>query len=323
MIRQTPDDITSNFQRRALTLIELLVVLVVLVILSTIAIRATDGVFAQSRYEATVRTIRQIDLAIMGDRDLRQDDGTPIISGFLADIGRLPIPPAGELLSGQNLAELWDDTLWTTYPYQIRSPQSHPSIRLACGWRGPYLKPGLGAGGVFDGWGRAFVLVDDLENEEPFDLRIISTGADGLLETSTQFNTIDPYSVNLVSYYKSGTSVSVSFFRRTQEGDTEPLNLTPSGEELTVFLFTPDPSAPNGIAIRSVNPEAGDGGVIPPAVFENVPHGRRAFRAYIHAPDVIPTESTVSDSMKRATRYVLIPLTGTTTVELVFPSANP
>lgn len=313
MKRETPIDITNIWRRRALTLIELLVVLVVLTILATIAIRATDGVFSQSRYEATVRTLRQIDLAIVGDRNLRQDDGTPIISGFLADVGRLPIPPAGELLSGQNLAELWDDTLWTAYPYQIRSPQNHPSIRLACGWRGPYLKPGLGtSGGVIDGWGRAFVLIDAPQEEEPFDLRIVSTGADGSIETSTQFDTIDPFSINLVNDYKVGTSVSVTVSRRTEAGDTEPLTL-PSDNAVTVFLFTPDPLAPGGVLARSQTLTAPNG-----FQFDNVPPGRRAFRAYIHTGGA-PVNETDSNIQETATRYVLIPPTGITTVELIFP----
>lgn len=314
MKRQNLIDITNTKQLRALTLIELLVVLVVLTILATIAIRATDGVFSQARYEATVRTLRQIDFAIMGDRDLRQENGTPIISGFLADVGRLPIPPAGELLSGQNLAELWDDTLWTAYPYQIRSPQNHSSIRLACGWRGPYLKPGLGtSGGVVDGWGRAFVLFDDPSNEDPFDLRIVSAGADGLIETSTQFDTVDPFNINLVNDYKVGTSVSVTVSRRTQEGDTEPVAL--NGNSLTVFLFTPDPLATNGIRTSSqlLNTPTDV------ALFENVPPGRRALRAYIHATGSTPVEVQGGEGSVFVTRYVLIPPTGTTTIELIFP----
>ncbi|TVQ77829.1 MAG: prepilin-type N-terminal cleavage/methylation domain-containing protein [Phycisphaeraceae bacterium] len=322
MKSKTLCDIANIRQRRALTLIELLVVLVVLTILATIAIRATDGIFSQSRYEATVRTLRQIDLAIVGDRDLRQDDGTPIISGFLADIGRLPIPPAGELFSGQNLAELWDDTQWAAYPYQIRSPQTHPSIRVACGWRGPYLKPGLGtSGGVVDGWGRSFVLIDDPDEEESFDLRIVSTGADGSIETSTQFDTIDPFNINLVNDYKVGTSVSVTVSRRTQDGDINSLTL--NNQAVTVFLFVPDPNAPNGILVRSVTPQVQNDAPILPVVFENVPPGRRAFRVYIHPTGATPVEVQGGEGSVFVTRYVLIPPTGTTTVELIFPPPQP
>lgn len=318
-------DITNILQRRALTLIELLVVLVVLTILATIAIRATDSVFSQSRYEATVRTLRQLDLAIVGDRDLRQSDGTPIVTGFLADVGRLPRSVPTDI-PGQNLRELWEQALWTDFPYRVRSPEQHPSIRIASGWRGPYLSPGLGSSSILDGWGRPFIMIEsDPQDEDGFDLRVLSAGADGNPNTASQGDTTDPYNFNLFSDYAAGLPVAVSVSRRTEDGlkyfGQDP-DFLAANQRLTIMLFLPDALQPNGIRILVRTFEesvpAGFTGIL----FEDVPPGYRAFRAYLH-PDTtpVPSEPTNPETspIKFVTRYVLIPPTGITTVELIFP----
>src|SRR5437763_3727153 len=88
-----------------LTLVELLVVLVILAILTTIAVQSTEKVVEQARYEATQRTLQNIQNAILSPPNQRTPDGSLLITGFVADMGRLPQPVAD---GGDPLRELWD-----------------------------------------------------------------------------------------------------------------------------------------------------------------------------------------------------------------------
>jgi hypothetical protein len=60
------------------------------------------------------------------------------------------------------LSELWDPScrIAQSFPYRFRSgplsPVDYSDVRLACGWRGPYLQLPVGARDIRDGWGRAF-----------------------------------------------------------------------------------------------------------------------------------------------------------------------
>jgi prepilin-type N-terminal cleavage/methylation domain-containing protein len=76
--------------RSALTLVELLVVLVIIAIVTGIAITATENVIDQGRYNATQQTLQNIQEAIMGPANQRAPDGSFLITGFVADMGRLP-----------------------------------------------------------------------------------------------------------------------------------------------------------------------------------------------------------------------------------------
>ena len=78
-------------RKRGLTLV---VVIAILAVLSTVALRSLTGVVSQARFEATQRTLDQIYEAIVGAANDRQPDGTLVISGFIADMGR---PPRAQL----------------------------------------------------------------------------------------------------------------------------------------------------------------------------------------------------------------------------------
>ncbi|MFW5693484.1 MAG: type II secretion system protein, partial [Thermoguttaceae bacterium] len=80
-----------------MTLVELLVVLTILAILSAVAVFSTETVVRQGRFEATQRTLRAVEEAVLGPEAFRAEDGNLSTSGFVADIGRLPV----------DLAELW------------------------------------------------------------------------------------------------------------------------------------------------------------------------------------------------------------------------
>lgn len=157
--------IRSSFRptdRTALTLLELLVVLVILAVVATVAVNSLQPRVESARFDQTRRLIEDIQEATIGSRGSRQTDGTPLVSGFLADTGRLPRPPGrtGTSSPGQELSELWDSesSIATNFPFRFRSgpgtPVDYSQIQLPCGWRGPYLHLPMGATDVTDSWGR-------------------------------------------------------------------------------------------------------------------------------------------------------------------------
>jgi prepilin-type N-terminal cleavage/methylation domain-containing protein len=161
-------------RRSGLTLVELLVVLVILAVMTVIAVQSTEFLVDQSRYSATQQTLQNIQSAIMGP-----PNGNPAVSGFVADMGRLPMPVyVGTTISGDPLRELWDPTavaanLGTGYnltPVTVPSatsvqtgaavlktaPATNLVVTIPSGWHGPYLQLPIGSVSPLDGWGNPF-----------------------------------------------------------------------------------------------------------------------------------------------------------------------
>ena len=145
-------------RRCGLTLVELLVVLVILVILTTIAIQSTSNLADQARFDATQRTLQNIQNAIVGPAGQREPDGTPLITGFVADNGRLPIATA-DATGALTLNELWSNpnaipTFGAFNSGLATTPApTDPDITVYAGWRGPYLQLPPGSAQLTDGWG--------------------------------------------------------------------------------------------------------------------------------------------------------------------------
>lgn len=143
---------------RGLTLIELLVVLAILATLSTVALRSTSTLVDQSRFEVTRKTLENIENAIVGRPGHSRDaDDSLVVSGFVADMGRLP--KARSSTADEQLVELWRNP-GTMLPYAIQSAPGDPDVSMGAGWRGPYLKLPIGADSLTDGWGFPFELRD-------------------------------------------------------------------------------------------------------------------------------------------------------------------
>ena len=148
---------------RGLTLLELMVVLVILAIVATVAVQSLQPQVDQQRFESASRLLTEIKSATVGPAQKYQLDGTPLISGFVADVGRCPQmenSPTQSADQSQILTELWDSEseLGSKFPYQFRpgpdQPIDYSSIRLPCGWRGPYLNLPAGSDSLKDPWGR-------------------------------------------------------------------------------------------------------------------------------------------------------------------------
>src|SRR5439155_11783854 len=97
---------SKNATRRGLTLVEMVVVLLILSLLTVAAVQSLSPVADQARYEATSHTLTQLNESMLGADGLRQSDGTPLVSGFVADVGRVPILQGAD--AETQLRELWE-----------------------------------------------------------------------------------------------------------------------------------------------------------------------------------------------------------------------
>jgi prepilin-type N-terminal cleavage/methylation domain-containing protein len=148
--------------RSALTLLELLVVLVILAIVATVAVQSLQPRVDNQKFESASRLLNEIKTSSIGPIQKYQVDGTPLISGFVADVGRFPLVESPNIELGESpiLSELWDpqSELGSQFPFQFRPGPSQPvdysKVRLPCGWRGPYLQIPIGSDSLIDPWGR-------------------------------------------------------------------------------------------------------------------------------------------------------------------------
>jgi prepilin-type N-terminal cleavage/methylation domain-containing protein len=154
--------LTSASARHGLTLLELMVVLVILAIVATVALQSLQPRVDSQRFQSATQLLKEIQSATLGPTEKYQIDGTPLISGFVADVGRLPIAKASAVndSGSAQLSELWDSNsdLAMRFPFQFRpgpaQPTDYSKIRLPCGWRGPYLQLPIGLNLIRDPWGR-------------------------------------------------------------------------------------------------------------------------------------------------------------------------
>lgn len=115
------------YSQGGFSLLELLLVLFILGLMATSAALLTQGVEDQSKYDETKRRMEIIKRAIIGDSS-RTINGGPEISGFVADMGRLP-SCLRELVDGK-----CDDADPSPTSWSIDADTG-----LGRGWRGPYL----------------------------------------------------------------------------------------------------------------------------------------------------------------------------------------
>lgn len=165
---------------KGFTLIELVVTLLVLTMVTSVALRSASGLQDQARFEQTRERLQMIREAILGD-PRKTVNGQAVMSGFVADMGRLP----------NNLHELlereycMDDitksnavacgTSWVSLPpyntyfctvsgyytsTECTTAGGYWNINpgnLGVGWRGPYIQTSQNPkhnDAFTDGWGR-------------------------------------------------------------------------------------------------------------------------------------------------------------------------
>ncbi len=279
-----------------MTLMELLVVLVILAVVATIAVQALQPRVELARFEQTRKTLEQLEVATVGSSTARHADGSPLISGFIADVGRAPrltvpslpkenptqpkssAPSAamfdGDIQEDRNLYELWDENsvLAQQYPFQFRSGPSQPvdfsDIRLACGWKGPYLSLPKGKDSVVDAWAQDF-LFETNENEEV---------------SRINWKPVGEFDLPLSSDLSKGrviVSGNIDFGQQTSN-------------DVKVYMLVPDPE----YSLTELRPIEDLDPAKQTFQFENVPVGLRAIRV-------------IADG-KSFTKYVNVPLGGLT-----------
>jgi prepilin-type N-terminal cleavage/methylation domain-containing protein len=150
------------------TLIELLVVLAILGALTVMAVRSVENAKDGIQFEQNQAMMAEVESSLFGSRTSGEADFTA--SSFLEDVGRMPlIDPDPE----RNLRELWIRPASIAASHVATDPID-PEIKLAVGWRGPYLKPSPGDNVLRDAWGHPVMIV-----EENGKWTAMSMGADG------------------------------------------------------------------------------------------------------------------------------------------------
>jgi prepilin-type N-terminal cleavage/methylation domain-containing protein len=140
------------------TLLEMVVVLAILAVVTALATREIGYVQDQQRFETSQRSLEAIRGAILGSPDDRAPDGTRTVSGFVADMGRLPL----------SLPELWVNPAPSFGAFDLRpataanmapgqTAEADAEVFVPGGWRGPYVRLSMGATNFMDGWGNVVV----------------------------------------------------------------------------------------------------------------------------------------------------------------------
>jgi prepilin-type N-terminal cleavage/methylation domain-containing protein len=115
-------------RRAGFTLLELLIVVAILAAIAAAAVAVTDQVDNQSRFDATKSRAQRIRDAIVGPGG--QLNGSPVVQGFVADMGRLPA----------SLDELVEPGALPSYATSVAVSTSPVwSSSFGSGWRGPYV----------------------------------------------------------------------------------------------------------------------------------------------------------------------------------------
>ncbi len=157
--------------KRAFTLIELVVVLAIMALLTHLAVREAGNVRRDRLRAAADEQLEAIRDAVWKDGE----GGEP--TGFLVDMGRLPRAQAATNESGlavATLSELWRRPAGVpefalrhasatnlVVPEALKSRLADVSVRVPCGWRGPYLRLPFGRDRLLDPWGNPVETPDD------------------------------------------------------------------------------------------------------------------------------------------------------------------
>ncbi|MEL6105040.1 MAG: hypothetical protein AAFU85_03350, partial [Planctomycetota bacterium] len=145
----------------------------------------------QTRFETTQQTLNDIEVAIVGSANARAADGTRIVSGFVADVGRLPLS-IEELLAQPNKVPVFQvfrsDGNAAVVASEVPSDQD---VTAVGGWNGPYLQLPVAAGSLTDSWNNKFdTLTEDgnLTTGNELIGIIRSNGRDGLIGGATTYD---------------------------------------------------------------------------------------------------------------------------------------
>lgn len=312
----------------AFTLLELLVVLAILAIVTALAVRSLDGVQDQHRYEGNQIGFEQLNAAIVGSEDDRAPDGTRTVSGFVADLGRLPRTVTRTINTSPllTLEELWDRG--SIPPFAVRratgieitTPADEDAqIVLAVGWRGPYLRPALRAETLLDGWGNPYV--SPVSGSEPAP-RLLDASGSPLTTPGQSIGQIQHLGANGIPggdlYDQDDVLDLAGDFQATLRGSIRVISEDPDDPEDTLEAIPPPGTKSVTVRVFGPNPEnAAQLAVIArttvefasnpitwaiPASPAGATVGPRMVRAYLHASgDDVAGSATRRSAVKSVT----------------------
>lgn len=270
-----------------LTLVEVLVVMFILALLAQAAVLATEGVADQAMRDVTERSLTDMEVALLGHPGRADAQGRTSITGFVADVGRLPRARIGTEPAA-TLRELWERRDEAPVPpgeripvLQIAPAPGDAEVQLACGWRGPYLRLGLGRSAPFDGWGRPFRLWTDagapaLEGELVSGIE--SFGADGVDDTG---NVPPGFDADLgVTVHRTVPPLVQPRHAGTVRVQVRNLDL--AQRRFVVRVYGPRDGAPRTLAQVALTVSGADEGGEGEATLPDIPIGPRVVRVYVY-----------------------------------------
>lgn len=152
--------------KRGFTLIELSVVLVILALVTHLAVREMSTLRDSRAASAAASQLSELKDAVYSARPGEEP------TGFLVDMGRLPLATARTGTNGRvsaSLSELWRRPAGVAVysvkravaeslavPAPEKAALVDPGTSVACGWRGPYLRVPAGRDRLLDPWGNPF-----------------------------------------------------------------------------------------------------------------------------------------------------------------------
>ncbi|HZE97521.1 MAG TPA: prepilin-type N-terminal cleavage/methylation domain-containing protein [Planctomycetota bacterium] len=270
-----------------LTLVELLVVLTIMAAVTTAAVVSTNGIFDQSKFEASQRTLEEIHFSVLGDASARDERGSLRLSGFLADVGRLPKAKGNDPLL--QLGELWDPAGLPAYSSHTAAGDA--DVTMMTGWNGPYVRITVASFQQADGWGRPFLFfkADGVTSVADTDeIAVIKNlGADGAVGGVGFDADFPPLALSTLQ------SADLSGYVYYRTSGTTPVLM--HGNRIIVRVYGPDPADSSLKTLKESSPIPVTGSPI----FFSLPavsKGPRIIRAYQVDSTSVPAtmESVIS-----------------------------
>lgn len=318
----------DNNSFHGFTLLELVVVLAILAVVTAIATRSLGKMEDQRRFETSQRGLDELEAAVLGSDNDRAPDGSRMINGFVADMGRLPrtvldpavTPPA------LTLRELWSnpgalyDARQAIAVNGVAAADEDLQVLVLGGWRGPYLRLPLGAVNLLDGWGNDYSSPTDAPPPE----LAFTTGYARLRDVNDLPLTATGQSIVVVRHLgANGTfeiadanydrDQAIAFtedrIRAVLKGSVEVLDgenpaVVDGSDTITVKVFAPSPANPAQIVVYrhvvpfATNPINYEISVANDVTAAALTFGPRVVRAYFSEPGTPGTTSFTKSAVK-------------------------